>query len=147
MFMALRLILMFDKACKACYPTECFKILLRFVGFRRLVAWGVVIRIRSARLMDTEIHLHYTVCDFFYNHNHWLCRWFAHAPLGLLPAEPIGLIEFSFCCRMRPTAIEIAAWRILCFSYLSIIRLLNCTLLAVFQTCSSLRSDIFPGHS
>ena len=50
-----------------------------------------------------------------YNHNHRPCRWFAQAPLGPITSRAYRLIEFSFCCMMRPTAIEIAVCRILLF--------------------------------
>ena len=60
--------------------------------------------------------------DFFatglQNHNHRPCRWFAQAPLGPITSRAYRLIEFSFYCMMRPTAIEIAAWRILLFTSL-----------------------------
>ena len=81
------------------------------------------------------------------NHNHRPCRWFAQAPLGPITSRAYRLIESSFYCMMRPTAIEIAAWRILLFvsPWLSVF--LNHTLSPAFQTCSSLRSDIFSGHS
>ena len=81
------------------------------------------------------------------NHNHRPCRWFAQAPLGPITSRAYRLIESSFYCMMRPTAIEIAAWRILLFvsPWLSVF--LNHTLSPTFQTCSSLRSDIFSGHS
>ena len=49
------------------------------------------------------------------NHNHRPCRWFAQAPLGPITSRAYSLIEFSFCCMMRPTAIEIAVCRILLF--------------------------------
>ena len=49
------------------------------------------------------------------NHNHRPCRWFALAPLGPITSRAYRLIEFSFCCMMRPTAIEIAVCRILLF--------------------------------
>ena len=52
------------------------------------------------------------------NHNHRPCRWFAQAPLGPITSRAYRLIEFSFYCMMRPTAIEIAAWRILRFTSL-----------------------------
>ena len=52
------------------------------------------------------------------NHNHRPCRWFAQAPLGPITSRAYRLIEFSFYCMMRPTAIEIAAWRILLFTSL-----------------------------
>ena len=81
------------------------------------------------------------------NHNHRPCRWFAQAPLGPITSRTYRFIESSFYCMMRPTAIEIAAWRILLFvsPWLSVF--LNHTLSPAFQTCSSLRSDIFSGHS
>ena len=50
-----------------------------------------------------------------HNHNHRPCRWFAQAPLGPITSRAYKLIEFSFCCMMRPTAIEIAVCRILLF--------------------------------
>ena len=49
------------------------------------------------------------------NHNHRPCRWFAQAPLGPITSRAYRLIESSFYCMMRPTAIEIAAWLILLF--------------------------------
>ena len=52
------------------------------------------------------------------NHNHRPCRWFAQAPLGPITSRAYRLIESSFYCMMRPTAIEIAAWRILLFTSL-----------------------------
>ena len=55
---------------------------------------------------------------FSANHNHRPCRWFAQAPLGPITSRAYRLIEFSFYCMMRPTAIEIAAWRILLFTSL-----------------------------
>ena len=55
---------------------------------------------------------------FRINHNHRPCRWFAQAPLGPITSRAYRLIEFSFYCMMRPTAIEIAAWRILLFTSL-----------------------------
>ena len=81
------------------------------------------------------------------NHNHRPCRWFAQAPLGPITSRTYRFIESSFYCMMRPTAIEMAAWRILLFvsPWLSVF--LNHTLSPAFQTCSSLRSDIFSGHS
>ena len=81
------------------------------------------------------------------NHNHRPCRWFAQAPLGPITSRTYRFIESSFYCMMRPTAIEIAAWHILLFvsPWLSVF--LNHTLSPAFQTCSSLRSDIFSGHS
>ena len=83
----------------------------------------------------------------FINHNHRPCRWFAQAPLGPITSRTYRFIESSFYCMMRPTAIEMAAWRILLFvsPWLSVF--LNHTLSPAFQTCSSLRSDIFSGHS
>ena len=53
--------------------------------------------------------------DLTTNHNHRPCRWFAQAPLGPITSRAYRLIEFSFCCMMRPTAIEIAVCRILLF--------------------------------
>ena len=53
-----------------------------------------------------------------HNHNHRPCRWFAQAPLGPITSRAYRLIESSFYCMMRPTAIEIAAWRILLFTSL-----------------------------
>jgi len=50
-----------------------------------------------------------------HNHNHRPCRWFAQAPLGPITSRAYRLIESSFYCMMRPTAIEIAAWLILLF--------------------------------
>ena len=52
---------------------------------------------------------------FSANHNHRPCRLFAQAPLGPITSRAYKLIEFSFCCMMRPTAIEIAVCRILLF--------------------------------
>ncbi len=52
------------------------------------------------------------------NHNHRPCWWFAQAPLGPITSRAYRLIESSFYCMMRPTAIEIAAWRILLFTSL-----------------------------
>ena len=91
----------------------------------------------EAQYLDTEEE----------NHNHRPCRWFAQAPLGPITSRTYRFIESSFYCMMRPTAIEIAAWRILLFvsPWLSVF--LNHTLSPAFQTCFSLRSDIFSGHS
>ena len=88
-----------------------------------------------------------TIRKWWENHNHRPCRWFAQAPLGPITSRTYRFIESSFYCMMRPTAIEIAAWRILLFvsPWLSVF--LNHTLSPAFQTCSSLRSDIFSGHS
>ena len=87
------------------------------------------------------------VRGYFNNHNHRPRRWFAQAPLGPITSRTYRFIESSFYCMMRPTAIEIAAWRILLFvsPWLSVF--LNHTLSPAFQTCSSLHSDIFSGHS
>ena len=54
-------------------------------------------------------------CSAIDNHNYRPCRWFAQAPLGPITSRAYRLIEFSFCCMMRPTAIEIAVCRILLF--------------------------------